>query len=142
MTVLSHYWAVTDEARYGIEDLAAQGGVTRRTVRYYVQQGLIPEPLGRGRGDHYGPDHLARLLAVKALQERGLTLDEVRRELERPAGRRAMAAAERAAEPAVEATSWRRIALVPGVELHVSSERRLPPALLRELVAWCEENID
>ena len=148
------------ETRYGIEDLARHGGVTRRTVRYYVQQGLLPAPLGKGRGDHYGPDHLERLRAVKALQERGLALDEVRRELARPAGRRrAMAAAPAfaadlgiAADLAVASGStvleapaalsaWRRIELIPGVELHVSAARRLPsPARLRELAEWCERN--
>jgi hypothetical protein len=30
---------------------------------------------------------------------------------------------------------------VPGVELHVSADRRLPPpAGLRELVEWCERH--
>src|SRR5512140_1664608 len=62
----------------GIAELAALGGVTRRTVRYYVQEGLLPAPRGVGRGKHYGPEHLERLLAVKALQEQGRSLDEVR----------------------------------------------------------------
>ncbi|MBA2355458.1 MAG: MerR family DNA-binding transcriptional regulator, partial [Acidobacteria bacterium] len=39
---------------YAIGDLAALGGVSRRTVRYYVQGGLIPPPEGLGRGNHYG----------------------------------------------------------------------------------------
>src|SRR6185503_1094737 len=67
--------------RLGIEDLAELGGVTRRTVRYYVQEGLLPAPLGVGRGRHYGPEHLERLLHVKALQEDGLPLSEIRRRL-------------------------------------------------------------
>jgi DNA-binding transcriptional MerR regulator len=142
--------AMAEEARYGIEELAARGGVTRRTVRYYVQQGLLPAPLGVGRGRHYGPRHLERLLAVKALQESGLSLDEVRRELERRAGRRAAGAAAamelaHGAVPAtpVTSTAWRRIELVPGVEMHVRSDRhQLSPARLRELVEWCERHLD
>jgi DNA-binding transcriptional MerR regulator len=130
--------AMADEARYGIEDLAVLGGVTRRTVRYYVQQGLLQPPLGVGRGRHYGPEHLARLQAVKAMQERGLSLDAVRGELARPARRRtAAAAAVSPAEAPASASAWRRIQIVPGVELHVVSERRLPPpALLRQLADW------
>ena len=57
-------WVMTENERYGIAELAALGGVTRRTVRYYVQQGLLPAPLGVGRGRHYGPEHLARLQAA------------------------------------------------------------------------------
>jgi DNA-binding transcriptional MerR regulator len=130
---------MTDEARYGIEELAALGGVTRRTVRYYVQEGLLPTPLGVGRGRHYGPEHLARLQAVKALQEQGLTLDAVRSEIDR--GRRPRPAAEREAEPTVARSPWTRVELVPGVELHVSGQRRLPPpGRLRELAEWCERH--
>jgi DNA-binding transcriptional MerR regulator len=130
---------MTDEARYGIEELAALGGVTRRTVRYYVQEGLLPAPLGVGRGRHYGPEHLARLQAVKALQEQGLSLDAVRSAIER--GRRPRLAAEREAEPTVARSPWTRVELVPGVELHVSGQRRLPPpGRLRELAEWCERH--
>lgn len=130
---------MADEARYGIEELAVLGGVTRRTVRYYVQQGLLPAPLGLGRGQHYGPQHLARLQAVKALQERGLSLDEVRAELGRGGSRRRPAAAAATRAPASEAapSAWRRIEIAPGVELHVASDRRMPPAdLLRQLAEW------
>src|SRR4029450_5566499 len=83
---------MADAVRYAIGDLADLGGVSRRTVRYYVQEGLLPPPLGVGRGNHYGPDHLDRLLRVKELQERGRSLDEIRRVLDRgeprPAGGR------------------------------------------------------
>ena len=130
---------VEDEARYGIEELAALGGVTRRTVRYYVQQDLLPAPLGVGRGRHYGPRHLAQLEALKALQERGLSLDEVRRELDRSPRRGPAAKPGIPPEPTLARTPWTRLEIVPGVELHVSGQRRLPPpGRLRELAEWCE----
>jgi DNA-binding transcriptional MerR regulator len=132
---------VEDEARYGIEELAALGGVTRRTVRYYVQQDLLPAPLGVGRGRHYGPQHLAQLEALKALQERGLSLDEVRRELERGPRRGPARRPGVQAEPTVARTPWTRIEILPGVEIHVSGQRRLPPpGRLRELAEWCERH--
>lgn len=129
---------MAEGTRYGIEDLASLGGVTRRTVRYYVQEGLLPAPLGLGRGRHYGPEHVERLLAVKALQERGLTLEEVRAEVARPSRARAALPAE-----PVVTSAWRRIELAPGVELSVRADRKLPPASrLRELAEWCERNLD
>lgn len=132
---------MADEARYGIEELAALGGVTRRTVRYYVQEGLLQAPLGVGRGRHYGPEHLARLQAVKGLQERGLSLDDVRSELERGPRRQRAAAATSLPEPQVARSAWTRVEVVPGVELHVSGQRRLPPpGRLRELAEWCERH--
>jgi len=70
-----------NDARYSIGELAKRTGVTRRTVRYYVQRGLIPQPLGRGRGEHYSEEHLTALLRVKSLQEQGASLDDIRRHL-------------------------------------------------------------
>jgi DNA-binding transcriptional MerR regulator len=133
---------VPDEPRYAIGDLADLGGVSRRTVRYYVQENLLPPPFGVGRGNHYGQAHLDQLLRVKALQEAGRTLDEIRREMQ-PSRTRVHSA--EAAEAAVEArpsrTLWRRLTLAPGVELHVSRDVRLPSqGKLAELSAWCHLN--
>jgi DNA-binding transcriptional MerR regulator len=66
-----------DERCYGIKELAELGGVTRRTVRYYVQRGLLPAPLGTGRGPHYTPAHLERLIYIRTLQEAGEPLAEI-----------------------------------------------------------------
>ncbi len=127
----------TGTKRYGIDELAELGGVSRRTVRYYVQEALIPAPLGVGRGRHYGPEHLERLLKVKALQEQGRSLDEIRRILDGTAG-----PSERdSSAPAVERSLWRRFTVAPGVEIHVNSEVRLPPpGRLQELADWCRTN--
>ena len=123
--------------RYAIGDLARLAGVSRRTVRYYVQEELIAAPLGVGRGNHYGAEHLEQILRIKAQQEAGRTLDEIRRGPgERVAARRRPAAT---VEPVqVERTVWRRLTLAPGVELHIARNVRLPsPGRLQELAAWC-----
>jgi DNA-binding transcriptional MerR regulator len=131
---------VPDEPRYAIGDLADLGGVSRRTVRYYVQENLLPPPFGVGRGNHYGRAHLDQLLRVKALQESGRTLDEIRREIQLR-GQRANVVVEAAVEPQLSRTLWRRLTLAPGVELHVSRDVRLPaPGRLAELTAWCRLN--
>src|SRR4051812_17009192 len=83
---------MTSAARYAIGDLARLAGVSRRTVRYYVQENLIPPPLGVGRGDHYGPQHLDQILRVKAMQEAGKSLDEIRQaDVSQPGLKRASA---------------------------------------------------
>jgi MerR HTH family regulatory protein len=116
---------------YTIAELAELGGVSRRTVRYYVQEGLIPPPTGLGRGAHYGKEHLEALLLVKSMQERGLLLDEIR--LGRSPGKPRVED-----PPAVPRSLWSRIELLPGIELHVSSRHQIPrPSKLHELAAWC-----
>ena len=128
-----------DEPRYAIGELADLGGVSRRTVRYYVQENLLPPPFGVGRGNHYGPAHLNQLLRLKALQEAGLTLDEIRREIQPRAQRSAVAEAAFEAPPS--RMLWRRVTLAPGIELHVSRDVRLPaPGRLAELATWCRLN--
>ena len=127
---------MSSTVRYAIGDLARLGDVSRRTVRYYVQEGLIQPPLGVGRGNHYGPEHLEQLLRVKTLQEAGRTLDEIRRA---PAGREGKLEAE---PLTLERSLWRRLTLAPGVELHVAGNVRLPaPGRLQELATWCRRHM-
>ena len=57
--------------------------VTPRTVRYYIQQGLLPAPESRGPGAHYNSGHLARLRLIKRLQHEHLPLGEIRERLEK-----------------------------------------------------------
>lgn len=126
------------ESRHAIGDLADLAGVSRRTVRYYVQEGLLPAPLGVGRGRHYGDQHLEHLLKVKALQEQGRTLDEIRRELSGPPRSKARTRSD--AEPELAREAWRRVVVAPGVELHVSARVRMPPpGKLQDLAAWCRQ---
>src|SRR5512137_291987 len=118
---------------YGIAELAKLGGVTRRTVRYYVQEGLLPAPLGVGRGRHYGPAHLEQLLRVKALQEEGCSLTDIRAIL---AGKPDGHGASRLPS-APSRSPWTRLTLAPGIELHVAGGVRIPPpGKLAELTDW------
>jgi DNA-binding transcriptional MerR regulator len=128
-----------EQALYNADELADLGGVSRRTVRYYVQEGLIPAPLGVGRGRHYDQSHLNRLLAVKAWQESGLSLDEIRARRTTPPG--GGKPSPRGPEPLSRST-WRRLELAPGVELHVAHDIKLPaPGRLEELVEWCRTHL-
>jgi DNA-binding transcriptional MerR regulator len=131
--LLSYKGVVSERARYGVGELAELGGVSRRTVRYYVQEGLLPSPYGLGRGDHYGAAHLERLLQIKAWQEAGQSLDGIRRALSEGTGPRE--------QPAPPRGVYRRLTLAHGVELHVSGAVGMPsPDKLTELAAWCRLN--
>jgi Ca-activated chloride channel family protein len=139
-------------------ELADEAGVSARTVRYYVQRGLLPAPPFRGPDTVYGPDHLLRLMAIKRLQEAYLPLDAIQVELARrsPEEIRELALSPDplprdsllhpppapAAAPAIATDElperWERHHLIPGVELHVSDRadrraRELVDRLRREL---------
>lgn len=66
------------EKEYSLPDLADVAGVTSRTVRYYIAQGLLPAPEGSGRAARYGEAHLARLRLIARLQRQHLPLAEIR----------------------------------------------------------------
>jgi DNA-binding transcriptional MerR regulator len=53
-----------------------------RTIRYYTTLGMIDRPAEmRGRTAYYGRRHLRQLLAIKNLQARGLSLEEIQQTL-------------------------------------------------------------
>jgi DNA-binding transcriptional MerR regulator len=103
----------TQRARYGIRELVQASGVPRRTVRYYVQIGLLAPPAGAGRGHYYLPAHLERLVRIRDLRQQGRSLDEIRALLDR--GDAGTAPLDL---PPLELTT--RIRLSPGVEVVVS----------------------
>jgi DNA-binding transcriptional MerR regulator len=60
-----------------IQELADRADVTTRTIRYYVDQGVLPPP-ERGRPAEYTEEHVARLALIKRLKEQYLPLEEIR----------------------------------------------------------------
>ncbi len=63
-------------------DLCDAVDVTPRTVRYYIQQGLLPPADGAGQSASYNSGHLARLQLIKRLQATHLPLAEIRAQLD------------------------------------------------------------
>src|SRR4051812_36785048 len=121
-----------DRDRLSIDELADAAGLTRRGVRFYVQQRLLPAPLGGGRGRHYDASHLERLRRIRELQTAGHSLEEIRRIMEGgevfsevSAATEAPKRASRAsAAPAVlRAELWRHLRVMPGVELAFDAGR-------------------
>lgn len=65
---------------YTLEELSAKTGIEPRTIRSYIQQGLVRGPEARGRKAYYVEHHLRRLRAIKLLKDLyGLQLREIRR---------------------------------------------------------------
>lgn len=116
-----------------IGQLADAAGLTRRAVRFYVQRGLLPPPLGLGRGRHYDATHLARLRQLQELQAAGHSLDAIGRILSgedadavAPPVPRTESPPPRRAKPTLSAELWTRLRVVEGVELHFDATRHRP----------------
>ncbi len=102
------------EQKYTIDELVEKTGFSRRTIRYYVQEGLIEPPAGRGRGGFYNDSHLAALLRIKAEKDRGLPI--------RAIARMAPDLSVPRVAPRPLRQEWARYEVAPGVELHVSRD--------------------
>jgi DNA-binding transcriptional MerR regulator len=77
---------MAQSGKYTAADLARLAAVSVRTVRFYIQEGLVDPPLGRGPGAHFTERHLHQLRRTRALQGAGLDLPAIRdhaNELER-----------------------------------------------------------
>ncbi|GBD19118.1 hypothetical protein HRbin27_01621 [bacterium HR27] len=94
-----------------IHELAERSGVPPRRIRYYVAQGLLPPPRGRGPSARYGSVHLERLRLIKELRERRLGLDEIRERL-----------AQAPPEASDGCSLWLQWELAPGVLLWVRAD--------------------
>jgi DNA-binding transcriptional MerR regulator len=73
---------VPEDERYSLTELADLAGVTPRTVRYYLAQGLLPAVGQSGPGAKYDDRHFARLRLIRRLQAEHLPLAEIRRRLD------------------------------------------------------------
>jgi len=160
--VESHGGGVSDET-YKLDELARAAGTSPRTVRYYVQRGLLPAPAFRGKDTAYGREHLVRLRAIRRLQDAFFPLDAIAVELDRRplddieriadgkelplqvgvevAAPPAVLPAKRpipTASPSTSGRLFRRYEVAPGVELSIADDappesRRAAEKILAEL---------
>lgn len=120
----------THHERFSIDELSTLAGVTPRTVRYYIAEGLVDRPEGEKRGAHYLRRHLEQLLVIRRWTDAGLSLERVRELL---AGAPEDPQPRRAAPGAVEV--WSRVTIADGLEVHIEPGRAgLTPEQLRGLV--------
>ncbi len=68
-----------DELKYyNIKTLKKMTGVEPRTIRYYIQRGLLQKPEGGGRGHYYTDAHLERIKTIRRLSKQGVPLEKMR----------------------------------------------------------------
>ena len=135
--------------RYSIGEVVELIGITRRTLHFYVQLGLVPRPHGGGRGHFYTDEHLRRLALVKDLQSQGLSLNEIARRITGTGGLSPDARLEsdrsikgqHSPKPAISDSGdlpkpalWTHIEVADGIELHVrGGVRQLTPSRLEKV---------
>lgn len=121
---------MNDENGLSLEALSQRSGLPVRTVRYYIQLGLVDRPEGAGRGAQYGRRHLEQLLLVQSLQRKGLSLEQIGEFARRESADAPPALPRSPGDVEV----WSRLFVGEGVELHVEPGRAgLSPEQVRAL---------
>ena len=115
---------------FSLDELCTLTDLPKRTVRYYMQMGLVDRPIGETRAAHYLTAHLDQLLKVKQLSDAGISLERISEiqngeELQIPAKPR---------KPGdIQVKS--HIHVAPGIELQISPEEAdMSPEQIRALV--------
>lgn len=67
-----------EEVTLTIGQVAAAVGLNASAVRYYERRGVMPVPERASGQRRYGPDAIARLRTIRAAQQVGLSLTEIR----------------------------------------------------------------
>lgn len=115
---------------FSLDELCTLTDLTKRTVRYYVQIGLVNRPEGETRAAKYSPQHLEQLLLVKKWTAAGVSLDRIRELLQ---GGSAPVPQRGRVPGSIEVCSHLHVA--EGVELVIEPTRAgLTPEQLRHFV--------
>lgn len=118
--------------KYTFNELCSLVEMPVRTVRFYIQKGLVASPEGSRKGSYYTKKHLDELLAVRKWQRAGLSLDRIRElisagdtepgDLPPPRGRR----------PG-DLEVWSRLLVKEGLEIHLEPKMvGMSPEQVRE----------
>ena len=147
----AHATALVDAAGMRPTNASARAAPSARAVRFYVANGLLDHPVGRGTAATYHYRHLLQLLAIKIRQREGQTLDSIKLELtgatgdalEKRVAQSLAPALVSGADHAVQqddspAASWRRVVVADGIELHVRDDS---PAARGDAVAAMREAV-
>jgi DNA-binding transcriptional MerR regulator len=70
------------QLNFWISELAERTGVSTRTIRYYIEEGLLPQPEVQGKYAVFNEDYLIRLNLIKYLKDSYLPLKEIKRQLD------------------------------------------------------------
>lgn len=119
------------DQEFSINELCTLADLPARTVRFYIQQGLVSRPQGEKKGAKYNLAHLDQLLSIKKWQAAGLSLERIRELLVEPGADDVPPRPRWSGMVEV----WSRLHVADGVELQVEPGRSgLKPEQLRRFL--------
>ena len=119
---------MNETTTFALKEVAALVGLEPRTVRYYIQIGLVDRPKGVGKGAYYTQEHVEQLLLVRKWQLAGLSLERIGEVLKQPTSGPLPPTPRRAGTVEV----WSHLVVADGVEVTLEPGRaQLTPEQVR-----------
>lgn len=119
-----------DSTVFTLDELCTLSDTPKRTVRYYIQIGLVDRPIGETKAAYYLAKHLDQLLKIRQLSDAGISLERIREVL---SGEAPPVPPRQRKPGSVEVRS--HLFIAPGVELQISPEEAgMSPEQVRALV--------
>lgn len=116
---------------FTLDELCSLTDLPKRTVRYYMQIGLVNRPDGETRAARYCQKHLEQLLQIRRWSQAGLSLERIRELLSGETD----AMPERPRQ-AGSIEVWSRLVVADGVEVNLEPGRAgLSPEQVRQFYA-------
>jgi len=122
--------------KFTIDEICALVEMNKRTVRYYIQRGLVDRPEGVGKGASYSHVHLEQLLTIRKWKAAGLSLERIEDIL---AGERDGGYGDKPVPPPLPKRQgtvelWSHLTVGDGIELNIEPRRAgLSPEQVRAL---------
>jgi DNA-binding transcriptional MerR regulator len=117
--ILSSIVVMNPVQTFTLEEIAALAELPRRTVRFYIQSGLVDRPQGIGKGAYYTQAHVEQLLLVRKWQLAGLSLERIGEVLKQPDSGDLPPTPRRAGTVEV----WSHLVVADGVEINLEPSR-------------------
>jgi DNA-binding transcriptional MerR regulator len=115
---------------FTLDQLCVLTDLPKRTIRYYIQLGIVDRPNGETRAAHYVLKHLEQLLEIKRLTTAGVSLERVREVL---AGEESPVLTGKLRAGAIQVRS--HVFIAEGIELQIDPEQsNISPEQLRSFI--------
>ena len=108
-----------NQTTFSLEQISTLVELPRRTVRYYIQSGLVDRPEGIGKGAYYTDQHVEQLLMIRKWQLAGLSLKRIAELLKQQASGPLPPTPRRAGTVEV----WSHLVVTDGVEVNIEPGR-------------------
>lgn len=119
--------------QHSIDELCQLVDISKRTIRFYIQQGLVAKPYGEKRGSFYTNEHLERLLEIKKWQNAGLSLERIKEILTFDLDNLPLPPVKQ--PKAGDVSVWSRVFIDEGVEIHIDPAKTgMSPEKLRDFI--------